>query len=130
MNTLRDDLYNAILQPDILHAFRQEQLWKLIQALSQERKVRYARHRQRKYGNINKGFTKLELQAFFTTSMHSTARLAFLTMLMLGLRIGEVVRLQRHDLDLSARRLYLALWNNLDLCRKAITCVKTLLNGY
>jgi len=107
MNDQRDSAYNAILEPTVLHSLRQEQLWKLIKALSNERKIRYARHRQRKYGNINKGFTKPELQAFFTTPMHRTARMAFLIMLFLGLRIGEVVRIRRVDLDLAARRLYL-----------------------
>ena len=103
----RDTAYNAILEPATLHSLRQEQLWKLIKALSDERKIRYVRHRQRKYGNMNKGFSKEEIHRFFGTPMHPSARMAFLTMLFLGLRIGEVVKIKQSNLDLVARRLYL-----------------------
>ncbi len=102
----RDSIYATILAPEILRSFSQRQLWTLIKALSHERKVRYVRHRQRKYGNLNKGFSHLELRAFFSTPLHPKARLAFLTMLCLGLRVGEVVKIKRSNLDLDARRLY------------------------
>lgn len=107
MQTPRDLAVAAILEPSVLHSLRQEQLWKLIKALSEERKVRYARHRQRKYGNMNKGFSPEELRRFFLMPMHPTARLAFLVMAFRGLRIGEVVRIRAQDIDLQQRRLYL-----------------------
>lgn len=49
-----------------LEDLSQDRLKKLISAVSETRKRKYSRRKERKYGNLNKGFTDEELKKFFS----------------------------------------------------------------
>ncbi len=74
-------------------------LVKIITKLSSIRKRKFSRHKETKYGNINKGFTEAELKHFFSVCKNEKAYLAFFLMASLGLRVGEVVEVKASDID-------------------------------
>lgn len=67
----------------------------------------YKKPRRPKYGNLNRGFSDAELAVFFAHCACKRARVMFLVMLYLGLRIGEVCRIRVSDLDFVNHYLYL-----------------------
>ncbi|MFN7990597.1 MAG: site-specific integrase [Candidatus Micrarchaeia archaeon] len=73
--------------------------------LSAARKRRFLRSRIPKYGSINKGFTEDELVRFLNALEEPKMALLFTFQAVLGLRIGEVVRLHVRDLNLKTREL-------------------------
>ncbi|MFH1222577.1 MAG: site-specific integrase [Candidatus Micrarchaeota archaeon] len=76
-----------------------------ITVLSNARKRRFLRRRQPKYGSMNKGFTDEELVKFMNAVEDSRAVLLFTYQAVLGLRIGEVVRLHIKDINLKTKEL-------------------------
>ncbi|MFH1221879.1 MAG: site-specific integrase [Candidatus Micrarchaeota archaeon] len=76
-----------------------------INVLSEARKRRFLRRRQPKYGSMNKGFTEEELVKFFNALEDPKAILLFSYQAVLGLRIGEVVRIHIKDLNLRTKEL-------------------------
>lgn len=104
MQTDRNEIYKSILQREILASLSKNQLAAIITACSRERKERYLR-KKRKRGNINKGFAKEQLRLFFAVPMSPKARLAFLTMLSAGLRVGEAVAIKAEHIDRLLHRL-------------------------
>jgi integrase len=58
-----------------------------------------------KYGSLNKGFTDNQLQVFFRAINNEKHRLLFSYQAQLGLRIGEVVKLNLKDIDFKTREL-------------------------
>ncbi|MFA5091298.1 MAG: site-specific integrase [Candidatus Paceibacterota bacterium] len=82
--------------------------WNLVKAitiLSEARKSRFLRSRRPKYGSMNKGFTDEELERFFSVIKDPKAHLLFSFQAVLGLRIGEAVRLNIKDINLKTREL-------------------------
>lgn len=82
--------------------------WGLVKAitiLSDARKLRFLRSKKPKYGTMNKGFTDEELQRFFACIDDQRFYLLFSFQAMLGLRIGEAVRININDLNLKNREL-------------------------
>lgn len=58
-----------------------------------------------KYGSLNKGFTDIQLQVFLKAIPIEKYRLLFSYQAYLGLRIGEVVKLNLKDINLQTREL-------------------------
>ena len=58
-----------------------------------------------KYGNLNKGFTEPQLQAFFIAINNPKYKLLFKYQATLGLRIGEVVKLNIKDIRFDTQEL-------------------------
>ncbi len=82
--------------------------WNLVKAitiLSEARKSRFLRRRTPKYGSMNKGFTDEELERFFNFIDDPKAHLLFSFQAILGLRIGEAVRINIKDINLKSREL-------------------------
>lgn len=71
-----------------------------------ELKARYYKSRGTKYGQLNKGFTEEELQWFLRQVTSKRAKLIFLLMANLGLRIHEACSLRTEDVDLVTRRVW------------------------
>jgi integrase len=68
---------------------------------------KYKKPRTPKYGNLNKGFTEQQIQAFFKVIDNQKFKLLFQYQALLALRIGEAVKLNMSDIDLDARELKL-----------------------
>ena len=68
------------------------QIGDLMKELSRIRKQKYVRSKETKYGNLNRGFTDGELRRFLSCCTHKKANLAFTMQAYLGLRVGEVVK--------------------------------------
>ena len=82
--------------------------WNLVKAitiLSEARKRRFLRSRRPKYGSMNKGFTDEELERFFGVIDDPKAHLLFSFQAILGLRIGEAIRMNVKDLNLKTHEL-------------------------
>jgi len=82
--------------------------WNLVKAikiLSEARKRRFLRRRTPKYGSMNKGFTDAELEKFFSVIDNPKAHLLFSFQAVMGLRIGEAVRISVKDINLKKREL-------------------------
>ncbi|MCL5419903.1 MAG: tyrosine-type recombinase/integrase [Candidatus Marsarchaeota archaeon] len=81
----------------------------MIELKSRVHKVYVKRFKQKqsepKYGSINKGFTELELQRFLRSVPNDKFRLLFKYQAFLGLRIGEVCKLQIGNIDFEKREL-------------------------
>ena len=69
-----------------------------------ERRFR-GKRRIPKYGNLNKGFTDNQIEAFFRAIGNEKHRLLFSYQANLGLRIGEVVKLNLKDINMQTREL-------------------------
>jgi len=80
-------------------------LVKAVGILSEARKSRFLRRKTPKYGSMNKGFTEEELEAFFSVIDEPKARLLFSFQAVLGLRIGEAIRVNVNDINLRSREL-------------------------
>ncbi|MEW6035157.1 MAG: site-specific integrase [Candidatus Micrarchaeota archaeon] len=63
------------------------------------------RRRTPKYGSMNKAFTDEELEHFFSVIKDPKTHLLFSFQAILGLRIGEAVRLNIKDINLKTREL-------------------------
>jgi len=82
--------------------------WSLVKSigiLSEARKSRFLRRKTPKYGSMNKGFTEEELERFFSVVDDPKAHLLFSYQAVLGLRIGEAVRVNVKDINLKTREL-------------------------
>jgi len=82
-----------------------QRLIKAIEVLSVARKRRFLRRRIPKYGTINKGFTEQEPIHFLNAIDDPKILLLFTYQAVLGLRIGEVVKLHIRDINLETREL-------------------------
>ena len=58
-----------------------------------------------KYGNLNKGFTEAQYNIFIRAIKNPKLRLLFEYQATLGLRIGEVIKVNLKDIDLETREL-------------------------
>jgi hypothetical protein len=87
---------------DELPTINEQRLWDLkkheleeaIGNLSLVMRKKYSKKKETKYGSINKGFTDEELGLFLAACRNEKGRLAFTVMAMLGLRVGEVVKIR------------------------------------
>ncbi|MEM2908628.1 MAG: site-specific integrase [Candidatus Bilamarchaeaceae archaeon] len=82
--------------------------WNLVKAitiLSEARKSRFLRRKTPKYGSMNKGFTEEELERFFSVIDDPKLHLLFNFQAIMGLRIGEAVRVNIKDVNLKTREL-------------------------
>jgi integrase len=82
--------------------------WNLVKAitvLSEARKSRFLRSKRPKYGSMNKGFTEEELERFFSVIDDPKMHLLFSFQAIMGLRIGETVRINIKDVNLRTREL-------------------------
>ena len=91
--------------PTNLEELSQDKLKNLISTLSEIRKKKYKRRKGNKYGSLNKGFTDEELSIFFKFCSNEKARICFILMSQLGLRIGEVVKITLFDLNFKENRI-------------------------
>ncbi len=82
-----------------------QRLVRAIEILSEARKRRFLRRRIPKYGTMNKGFTEQELIRFLNAVEDPRMALLFTFQAVLGLRIGEAVKLHVKDLNLETRDL-------------------------
>lgn len=62
-------------------------------------------HKPPKYGDLNKGFTEEQLQAFLGTIGEPKYRLLFSYMACIGLRIGEACKVNARDIDFQTREI-------------------------
>ena len=83
----------------------QDKIKELIKRLSLIRKRKYTRCKERRYGNLNKGFTEGELQQFFKCCKNIRAYISFKIMALLGLRISECVNIKILDLDFQKNKI-------------------------
>lgn len=82
-----------------------QRLVRAIELLSEARKRRFLRRRIPKYGTLNKGFTEQELVRFLNAVEDPRMALLFTFQAVLGLRVGEAVKLHVRDLNLETRDL-------------------------
>jgi len=82
-----------------------QRLIQAIELLSDARKRRFLRRRIPKYGTMNKGFTEPELIRFLNAVEDPRMALLFTFQAILGLRIGEAVKLHVRDLNLQTQEL-------------------------
>jgi integrase len=82
-----------------------QRLIKALTILSDARKRRFLRRRLPKYGSMNKGFTDEELERFFKFLQDPKFHLLFKYQAVLGLRIGEAVKIHVRDLRLKTKEL-------------------------
>ena len=71
----------------------------------EELRKRYRRNRQRKYGNLYKGFTSEELKTFFLHVQNEKALLCFVIQAYAGLRVSEAVKVKGSDVDFDRKML-------------------------
>jgi integrase len=82
--------------------------WNLVKAisiLSESRKSRFLRRRTPKYGSMRKAFTEEELECFFNVIDDPKYHMLFSFQAIVGLRIGEAVRVNIKDINLRTREL-------------------------
>lgn len=82
--------------------------WNLVKAigiLSEARKSRFLRSKRPKYGSMNKGFREEELERFFSVIDDQKMHLLFSFQAILGLRVGEAIRVNVKDINLRTREL-------------------------
>jgi integrase len=82
-----------------------QRLIRAIEILSDARKRRFLRRRIPKYGTINKGFTEEELIRFLNAVEDPKLALLFTFQAVLGLRIGEAVKIHIRDINLQTKEL-------------------------
>ncbi|MFH1520521.1 MAG: site-specific integrase [Candidatus Micrarchaeota archaeon] len=82
-----------------------QRLIKALEILSDARKRRFLRCRIPKYGTLNKGFTEEELIRFLNSIEDPKMLLLFTYQAVLGLRVGEVVKLHIKDINLQTCEL-------------------------
>ncbi|MBI5223903.1 site-specific integrase [Candidatus Micrarchaeota archaeon] len=96
------------IKGELEHYGRYLTKWNLVKAitiLSEARKYRFLRRRTPKYGSMNKAFTDEELEHFFSVIRDPKLHLLFSYQAILGLRIGEAVRVHIKDINLKTREL-------------------------
>jgi integrase len=103
---LHEYVLPKVLDSAFLGSLPKHELDRIIHTVLAEKKKRFRRRKEKKYGAMNKGFTDEELKKFFGCCNHPKAHLAFRLMSQLGLRIGEVVKIRLQDVDLVKRKLY------------------------
>ena len=86
----------------LLSKWRVEELQKLI---SHHYTTKWKHRKFRKYGSINKGFTKEELERFLGAVREPRFRRLFQYQAYCALRVGEVCQLNIKDFDFSIREL-------------------------
>ena len=91
-----DDIGRFLPKQRLIHA---------IELLSDARKRRFLRRRLPKYGSMNKGFVEEELVRFLNAVEEPKITLLFTYQAVLGLRIGETVKLNVKDINLKTREL-------------------------
>ncbi len=74
-------------------------------AIRKEYVKRFERRRSAKYGTPSKAFSDAQIKAFFRAVDNEKFRLLFSYQAQLGLRIGEVVRVNLKDINLETREL-------------------------
>lgn len=94
-----------ILNTDSLEDLPRHKIEALMKQLSNIKKKKFLRNNQRKYGNLNKGFTDAELRHFFNCCKNPKAHLAFQLMANLGLRVGEVVKIKIDDINFFKNKI-------------------------
>lgn len=92
---------------DAVNALPQKKIDKLRTVMLAACKRRFKRSRVPKYGTINKGFTESELEHFLKNVKNAKFRLLFKYQAYLGLRVGEVCRLNLGNIDFDKRELTL-----------------------
>jgi integrase len=80
-------------------------LVKAITILSEARKSRFLRSKKPKYGSMCKGFNDQELEAFFNVIDDPKMHMLFSFQAVMGLRIGEAIRVNIKDINLRTREL-------------------------
>lgn len=96
------------IKQELEHFGRYLTKWNVVKAItifSEARKRRFLRSRRPKYGSMNKGFTDEELDRFFNVIDDPKAHLLFSFQAILGLRIGEAIRMNVKDLNLKTHEL-------------------------
>ena len=88
-----------------LSSLSQDKLKNIIKTVSDVRKKKYKRRSYKKYGSLNKGFTEEELKKFFSLCKNEKAKLGFQLMAYLGLRVGEVVRINVSDIYFNKNKI-------------------------
>jgi integrase len=113
--TLIFERYVSRLEPKTANAFLKELLprmpkWReeeVIATLRQHYVTRYKKLKSPKYGKINKGFTESELKSFLDAVKIPKMRLLFNYQAQLGLRIGEVVKVNIDKINFETREFTL-----------------------
>lgn len=82
-----------------------QRLVRAIKVLSDGRKRRFMRRKMPKYGSMDKSFSEEELVQFFNILDDPKFILLFSYQAVLGLRIGEAVRVHIRDINLKKREL-------------------------
>lgn len=82
------------------------QLRRLIRLASLEKKQRYPRNRETRYGNIARALSQEQLERFLANVENEKAHLAFTCMAYLGLRVGECVRMRLNQIDFVNAMLF------------------------
>jgi len=83
----------------------QDKIKELIKKLSEIRKKKYRRCKEKRYGNLCRAFNEEELKNFFKGCRNPRAFLAFKLMAFLGLRVGEVAVINVKDIDFNKHKL-------------------------
>ena len=89
----------------VLPAMSKSQIEELTFIIRHHYMLRFKKHKRAKYGNLNKGFTEQELQAFMRVIEKPKHKLLFSYQAQIGLRIGEAVLVNLRDLNLETREL-------------------------
>jgi len=90
-----------------LNQLSKNQLEELSKRITAEKKRRYKRSRDPKYGDLNKGFMLPERDKFFAHLTHKKARTICTVMKCLGTRISEACKLRTEHVDLAQRRAWI-----------------------
>jgi integrase len=96
---------DQLLATNFLETLPRHKIEALMKRLSKIKKKKYLRNHERKYGNLNKGFTEAELRHFFNYCKNPKAHLAFQLMANLGLRVGEVVKIKIDDINFFKNKI-------------------------
>ncbi len=83
------------------------ELEELTTTIRKEYVRRFKRRKTRKYGSLSKAFTESQVQLFFKVIENDKFRLLFSYQAQLGLRIGEVVRVNIKHINFNTRELTL-----------------------
>jgi integrase len=103
---LRKDWKHIKKQMEFLARYiSKDRLVEAISIFSESRKSRFLRRRTPKYGSMQKGFRDEELQRFFNVVDDQRLHLLFSFQAILGLRIGEAVRIHIKDINLKTKEL-------------------------
>ena len=99
--TLKADLAKSIT------ILPKHELEELTTTIRKEYVRRFKRRKTRKYGSLSKAFTESQVRLFFKVIENDKFRLLFSYQAQLGLRIGEVVRVNIKHINFNSRELTL-----------------------